>query len=88
MVFFNVGFSCRNIKKLVASLTFAGIGMEVQRMKKGRCWCFDFTSSKVPPVSLFVLQHNSMAETVVFFNAGLNVSGSPLPKPTGEQCWG
>jgi hypothetical protein len=30
MVFFNVGLRCRNIKKLVGSLKFTGIGMEVQ----------------------------------------------------------
>jgi hypothetical protein len=33
MVFFNVGLSCRNIKKLVGWLKLTGIGMEIQRMK-------------------------------------------------------
>jgi hypothetical protein len=33
MAFFNVGLRYWNIKKLVSSLKFTGIGMEVQRMK-------------------------------------------------------
>jgi hypothetical protein len=72
MTFFNAGLRCWNIKKLVGWLKFTGIGMEVQRMKKGQCWGFEFTSSKVPLVNWFLLQHNSMTDTVVFFNAGLS----------------
>jgi hypothetical protein len=51
VTFFNAGLRCGNIKKLVGWLTFAGIGMKVQRMKKGQCWGFEFTSSKVPLVN-------------------------------------
>jgi hypothetical protein len=50
VAFFDVGLRCWNIKKLVGWLKFTGIGMEIQRMKKGRCWGFEFTSSKVPLV--------------------------------------
>jgi hypothetical protein len=34
-------------------------------------WRFDFTGVKVTLVNCFVLQQNSMAETMAFFNVGL-----------------
>jgi hypothetical protein len=59
-------------KKLVSPLNFHGIGMEVfQRTEDGPSWCFDFTGLKGSLLSWFVLEHDSMADTMVFFNVGL-----------------
>jgi hypothetical protein len=59
-------------KKLVGSLKFHGIGMKVWQTKNGhQSWCFDFTGSKITVVNWFIIQQNSTAEIVAFFNVGL-----------------